>query len=274
LSSLIAKAKRLAIVAAGWIVGRRCPACGMKSILIQGRALWPALVAEWGLSPEWVRYLDEREGRRCGFCQSTLRDRQLAQGILQASSDMAGVQAGSLKTLCKQTPFRALTIAEINAAGCLHRFFTCLPNLYYSEFGSTSADVPAQDLMALSYTDAMFDLVITSETLEHVPDLHRALAEIRRVLKPGGMHVFTVPVVGDGRKTRRRASLANGEVIYHLPPSYHGAPGKAASDFLVFYEFGSDFFQECAASGFDIQLLKDETNPALTVFLARKPASH
>jgi SAM-dependent methyltransferase len=257
----------------GWIAGRRCPACGVRSILTPGHVLWPALIAEWELSSEWARHFDDREGRKCSFCRVTARDRQLALGILQAGAVLAGVHARSLRALCENPRFRTLKIAEINAAGCLHRFLTCLPNLHYSEFGSTSADVPAQDLMALSYTDAMFDLVITSETLEHVPDLPRALAEIRRVLKPGAMHVFTVPVVGDGRKTRRRASLENGEVVHHLPPSYHGAPGKAASDFLVFYEFGGDFLQECTGAGFVIELLKDATNPALTVFLARKPAN-
>ena len=37
--------------------------------------------------------------------------------------------------------------------------------------------------------------MLTSETLEHVPDLDAALGEIRRVLVPGGRHIFTVPLL-------------------------------------------------------------------------------
>ena len=67
--------------------------------------------------------------------------------------------------------------------------------LCFSEFGSTSPAVPSQDLMQLTYADASFDMVITSDTLEHVPDIDRALRETLRILKPGGMHEFSVPVV-------------------------------------------------------------------------------
>src|SRR5688500_5115638 len=38
-----------------------------------------------------------------------------------------------------------------------------------------------------------FDLVWCSEVLEHIPDVSFALGEIRRVLKPGGRLLLTVP---------------------------------------------------------------------------------
>jgi ubiquinone/menaquinone biosynthesis C-methylase UbiE len=46
--------------------------------------------------------------------------------------------------------------------------------------------VPSEDLCALSYADASFDLVVTSDTLEHVPDVDAALREIPRVLHEFG----------------------------------------------------------------------------------------
>ena len=46
-----------------------------------------------------------------------------------------------------------------------------------------------------------FDLVLTSETLEHVPDLAAASREIRRVLVPGGRHIFTIPLLPDVPRT-------------------------------------------------------------------------
>lgn len=42
------------------------------------------------------------------------------------------------------------------------------------------------DVMSLPWPDASFDVVIANMMLYHVPDISRALAEIRRVLKPDG----------------------------------------------------------------------------------------
>ena len=38
----------------------------------------------------------------------------------------------------------------------------------------------------IPYEDGSFDVVVTTQVLEYVPDVPRALAEIHRVLKPGG----------------------------------------------------------------------------------------
>ena len=262
--------ERLATYTAGLLAGSSCPVCGVRAIIVGGRVLWPALVAEWGLSPTWTRYFDNREGLKCGCCRASLRSRHLAHGILAASRDIARAEASSLKDLCSDTRFKALSVAEINAAGNLHRFMAKLPKLRYSEYESTVPEVPSEDLMALSYHNSSFDIVITSDTLEHVPDVHIALGEIYRVLKPGGMHVFTVPVVWNRQETRKRASLNERQIVHHLPPSYHGNASKSAADRLVFYEFGSDFVNICTRNGFDVRLLTDSENPALVTFLARK----
>lgn len=54
----------------------------------------------------------------------------------------------------------------------------------------------AGDMLALPFPDGSFDLVTTGYGLRNVPDLERALTEIRRVLRPGGRFVsldFTRP---------------------------------------------------------------------------------
>lgn len=43
-----------------------------------------------------------------------------------------------------------------------------------------------QDLQSLTFPDGVFDIVTRNEVLEHVPDIDAALAEIVRVLRPGG----------------------------------------------------------------------------------------
>lgn len=49
------------------------------------------------------------------------------------------------------------------------------------------------DACALPFPDASFDLVLATDIIEHVDDDVLALGEIRRVLKPGGRVLVTVP---------------------------------------------------------------------------------
>jgi SAM-dependent methyltransferase len=49
------------------------------------------------------------------------------------------------------------------------------------------------DLLSLPFPDASFDVVMASEVLEHIPDDDVAMAEISRVLRPGGRVAVTVP---------------------------------------------------------------------------------
>ena len=53
------------------------------------------------------------------------------------------------------------------------------------------------DLRRLPFGDAAFDMVFASHVLEHIDDDRRAIAEIHRVLRPGGHAVLPVPIVVD-----------------------------------------------------------------------------
>ena len=50
-----------------------------------------------------------------------------------------------------------------------------------------SIDFQVVDIQEIPYPDASFDVVIANMMLYHVPDLHKGLSEVRRVLKPGGV---------------------------------------------------------------------------------------
>ena len=58
---------------------------------------------------------------------------------------------------------------------------------------SAKAQVVVGDALALPYPDSTFDAVIASEILEHIPEDDAAIAELIRVLRPGGTLAVTVP---------------------------------------------------------------------------------
>jgi ubiquinone/menaquinone biosynthesis C-methylase UbiE len=55
------------------------------------------------------------------------------------------------------------------------------------------ADVRVADIEALPFSDAAFDAVFATEVMEHLPDPVKALREVRRVLKPGGWLLVSLP---------------------------------------------------------------------------------
>ena len=55
------------------------------------------------------------------------------------------------------------------------------------------ADVKQGDALDLPYPDGEFDRVVAAEVLEHIPDDDTAIAELARVLRPGGTLAVTVP---------------------------------------------------------------------------------
>jgi ubiquinone/menaquinone biosynthesis C-methylase UbiE len=59
--------------------------------------------------------------------------------------------------------------------------------------GRENVTLRAGDVMKVDCPDNTADIVICTEVLEHLPDPEATLKEIRRVLKPGGIFVSTVP---------------------------------------------------------------------------------
>lgn len=69
------------------------------------------------------------------------------------------------------------------------------------------------DLQQLPFKDATYDFIFASHVLEHVPDDHQAIREIRRILKPGGWAILPVPIVAE--KTVEYPQ-ANPHEAYHM----------------------------------------------------------
>ena len=106
--------------------------------------------------------------------------------------------------------------------------------------GSYKNNFRNENIEKLTFGDNTFDIFLTQDVLEHVFDPAKALAEIMRVLKLGGMHVFTAPKHKHFPKSQRRAELTDGRVIHLLEPVYHGNPISDEGS-LVTWDYGLDF---------------------------------
>lgn len=248
---------------------RFCLVCGSRSRRGRPWMLARGLVDSWRIDSRWKRMIERREGLGCSVCGAVSRYRYLAWVVMK---EFGALDLGyrSFSDYADSVNFKQLRVAEINGCGALHPYLDRNPCLAYSEYGSADPAIPSENLLGLSYPDSEFDLVLTTDTLEHVPDLSAALAEIERVLKPGGRHIFTVPVVWDGRKTLQRAALDGEEVVHLQPPSYHGVWSEQNPDRLVFHEFGDDALDYLRSPATDTTVRQHRANPSISVFVAVK----
>lgn len=82
------------------------------------------------------------------------------------------------------------------------------------EVPSSGFGLPIQgDALALPFADDAFDRIIAAEVLEHIPDDRGAIAELARVLAPGGRIAVTVP------------ARFPEQINWALDSDYHDFPG-------------------------------------------------
>ncbi|MFO0957966.1 MAG: methyltransferase domain-containing protein [Isosphaeraceae bacterium] len=237
----------------------RCDACGRFGPMLYRRwVVPPKLERMWGLSPREAEALARKESCDCWACGAKLRGRRLARALVDRfpAGDRPG-RPKSAREWARTDAARLLQIAEVNRIDGLHEAIAGLPGLAYSDYlegiepGTVSGGVRCEDLTHLTYQSGRFDAVLSSETLEHVPDLAAALREIRRVLKPGGVHLFTVPVrPGLERSYPRRLYRADG-TIEEIEPLCH--PGGDVG-YPVVTEFGRDLPAIVEAAGFSVSV--------------------
>ena len=224
---------------------RPCPVCGGEDFA-EISVLWPELINAWQLSDSEVAYVNRQQGFHCKQCFNNLRAMALAAAILREYRFQ-----GTLNQLC--TLRGELAVLEINRAGNLTPFLEKLPAHKLIEY-------PQFDMLNLKIESESTDLVVHSDTLEHIPNPERALTECRRVLRDNGRCIFTVPIIVD-RMSRCRSGLS---------ASYHGESGINADDQLVFTEFGADMWRFVVGAGFSSCEIFSYEYPAALVLVAKK----
>ena len=90
------------------------------------------------------------------------------------------------------------------------KVFYGLQNLRYETIDLQPGSAErVMDLTSLTYADGTFDWVICFHVLEHIPDDRRAMREILRVLKPGGIAILQSPVHEEQESTYEDFSIVD-----------------------------------------------------------------
>jgi len=108
-----------------------------------------------------------------------------------------------------------LRVLHVAPEQCLREKLTVLPGVRYTagdkftpgySYPRGTVDL---DITAMPFADASFDLILCSHVLEHVPNDRQAMAELFRVLAPGGMALLMVPVALDRATTDEDPSVTD-----------------------------------------------------------------
>jgi SAM-dependent methyltransferase len=274
----------------GWLVRDHAAACGhgrwetcavcgkFRPMLLRRRVIPHRLVELWGISPRLAEALARKESCACSNCGASLRARRMAAVILQNFQvGNPPVPVRSIHEWTRSQEIARLKIAEINRIEGLHEELACLPGFQASDYhpgarpGEIVAGIRSEDLTHLTYPDDSLDLVLTSETLEHVPDLATALEEIGRVLVPGGHHIFTVPQLpGSAQTFARIVTRSDGTLDHRAPRICH--PGGDVG-YPVFTEFGADLPEILRKAGFEVNVSfgPASSDDLAQVYVCRRP---
>jgi SAM-dependent methyltransferase len=123
--------------------------------------------------------------------------------------------------------------------------------------GEMNGGVQCQDVEHLTYHSCSVDICTCTEVFEHVPDDMRGFSEVFRVLKPGGMFLFTVPLLSTNSTIERTRRREDGEIEHLLPPEYHGDNIRGRGRVLTYRNYGTDIIVRLKQAGFtdtDIRL--------------------
>lgn len=243
---------------AGWIPGgrRHCVICDHK--------VWRFMPYRKGSRgvPSLMRTMEmvgsDPDHFECPRCGAHDRERHLFL-YLRATGVLADLGNKSVMHFAPEKRLSGLI-----RSACPTRYLPC-------DLFPHGPEVQRVDMLDMQFESGSFDVVIANHVLEHVDDDARALAEIHRMLKPGGMAILQTPY---GRKLHHTWS----DPGIDTPQARLQAYGQEDHVRL----FGRDIFERFAAAGFescvrqhedllgDIDAAMVGVNPAEPFFLFRK----
>lgn len=123
-----------------------------------------------------------------------------------------------------------------------YKLFRNQKNLDYTttDLLSPLADVKA-DICNLPFADDTYDVILCNHVLEHIPDDTKAMQELYRVLKPGGMGIFQIP-----QDLKREVTFSDDSIT----------DAKERATIFGQYDhvrvYGRDYFNKLRSIGFEV----------------------
>jgi O-antigen biosynthesis protein len=193
-----------------------------------------------------------RETLRCTGCGAKMRDRTLAAGLLATLRERYAVTADTVAVLSSTLPAE-LRILDTDAYSAMSTRLAAAASYVRSVFVPGRANGEAiegdrllnVDLQQIPFPDNHFDIICTSEVMEHVRYVDVAHREIARCLRPGGAYLFTVPYDADLAVTR---TLIDPDTDSPLEPLHiHGDPIRGG--IKSYRIFGRDLVEDLRRVG-------------------------
>jgi len=222
-----------------------------------------------------------RETLQCKTCGATMRHRTVAAMLLGVLSQRIGRVLRSIREV-DANALEAFRILDTDAFSPISKRLRHLRGYY---IGSFHPDLPFDteiehshfnvNLEKMGFESSSFDIVLTSDVMEHVRDIDAAHREISRILKAQGQYIFTVPYDGALAGHRVLVDTSGDEDIFLVPPHYHGDP--LTGGILAYRIFGQQIFNDLATLGLATELSNINDSDALIIdgdaFIATRVAS-
>lgn len=221
-----------------------------------------------------------RETLSCKSCGSTNRQRTLAHVLLSVVQSEFACRGADLDSLTLGS--RRIEIWDTDVYSPISDRIRSVANVTLSKYlpelpfgAELDSGIFNIDLQSISFPANRFDIILSSDIMEHVRDDRASHAEIFRCLRPGGAYIFTVPFIEDRARTVRLVDTSSAEDIFLERPHYHGDP--ITGKILAYRIYGRDLFQQLQDVGFDVRFLWLEASEegifSGDCFIAQKPKS-
>ena len=196
-----------------------------------------------------------RETLRCRGCSAKMRDRVVAAGLLDTMAERHGTTASTIEELAGQLPAE-VRILDTDAHSRIARRLQQHPGVLRSLYlpGRANGEqldderMLNVDLESMPFPDGCFDVIVTSEVMEHVRFADRAHREIARCLAPEGTYLFTVPYDPALERTWLLVDPETDEDLV-AEPHIHGDPMIRSAGIRSYRVFGRDIVDDLAVAG-------------------------
>ncbi len=197
----------------------------------------------------------------CFFCSANERNRALVEILkkilitkflcknldLKNQINRINLTKYTLKTILKTVKSKKFVIYEPSSIGAIYNKLKNYSHFVFSEYfpypdlrkGQYFRNILFEDLQDLSFENDYIDIIITQDVLEHVKNPYLAFKEICRVLKPYGIHLFTVPI---GFNERTFHYFDDKEKPIFNRVVFHGDPLRP-NGAKVYTQFGTDIIE-------------------------------